>query len=183
MIGKTLAHYEILSKLGEGGMGEVYRARDTKLDRDVALKILPADLAANAEYHQRFEREVRAIAALQHPNIVTIYSVEEAGEISFYTMELIDGQTLSQFTPPEGLPLDRIFDIAIPVADTFEIAGSFVNDKSMTQAFKPVLSAPPGIEPAWRTVADLAGALGKDLGFGDLDGLRKELSDTAEAAQ
>ena len=79
--------------------------------------------------------------------------------------------------------LPAVASVAIPVADTFEVAGSFVNAKGMTQSFSPVLSPPPGIEPGWRTIADLAGALGKDLGFGDLDGLRKELSDTAEAAQ
>ena len=79
--------------------------------------------------------------------------------------------------------LPAIASVAIPVADTFEIAGSFVNAKGLTQAFSPVLVAPPGIEPGWQTIADLAGALGNDLGFGDLDGLRKELSDTAEAAQ
>jgi len=79
--------------------------------------------------------------------------------------------------------LPAVASVAIPVADTFELAGSFVNDKGMSQSFSAVLPAPPDIEPAWKTIADLADALGKDLGFGDLEGLRKELSDTAEAAQ
>jgi serine/threonine protein kinase len=81
MIGRKLAHYEIIEKIGAGGMGEVYRARDTKLDRDVALKTLAPDVATIAEQRRRFERETKAIAALNHPNIVTIYSVEEADSL------------------------------------------------------------------------------------------------------
>jgi serine/threonine protein kinase len=117
MIGRKLAHYEIIEKIGAGGMGEVYRARDTKLDRDVALKTLAPDVATIAEQRRRFERETKAIAALNHPNIVTIYSVEEADSLVFYTMELIDGPTLNEIIPSDGLPLDRLFAIAIPVAD------------------------------------------------------------------
>jgi NADH-quinone oxidoreductase subunit G len=79
--------------------------------------------------------------------------------------------------------LPAVASVAIPIADTFEVHGSFINEKGMSQAFKPVLSPPPGIEAGWQTIADLAGALGKDLGFGDIAGLRKQLSDTAEAAQ
>ena len=82
MVGKKLAHYEITEKLGAGGMGEVYRARDTKLARDVAIKVLPAEFAADHERRKRFTREAQAIAALKHPNIVTIYSVEEGRRAS-----------------------------------------------------------------------------------------------------
>ena len=78
MIGKTLAHYKILEKIGSGGMGDVYLAEDTKLDRKVALKVLPPELAESEERRARFTREAKAIAALNHPNIVTVYSVEEA---------------------------------------------------------------------------------------------------------
>ena len=83
MVGQNLAHYKILEKIGSGGMGAVYLAKDTKLDRNVALKILPPELAENEERRSRFTREAKAIAALNHPNIVTVYSVEEADSIHF----------------------------------------------------------------------------------------------------
>ncbi len=89
MIGKNLSHCKILEKLGSGGMGEVYLAEDTKLSRKVALKVLPPEMAENAERRARFEREAKAVAALDHPNIVTIYSVEEAEGVHFYTMQLV----------------------------------------------------------------------------------------------
>lgn len=112
-----LAHYEILEKIGSGGMGEVYLARDTKLDRHVALKVLPPELAGSAERRERFEREAKAIAALNHPNIVTVHSVEEADGIHFITMELVRGKRLTELIPKRGMPLDRFFDVAIPLAD------------------------------------------------------------------
>ncbi len=79
MVGKTLGHYEILEPLGAGGMGEVYRARDTKLDRDVAIKVLPEDFATDPDRLARFEREAKLLAALNHPNIAAIYGLEDAG--------------------------------------------------------------------------------------------------------
>ncbi len=94
MVGKTLGHYEIIEPLGAGGMGEVYRARDTKLDRDVAIKVLPEDFATDPERLARFEREAKLLAALNHPNIAAIYGLEDAGEINFLAMELAEGQTL-----------------------------------------------------------------------------------------
>ena len=94
MLGKTLAHYKILEKLGSGGMGEVFRAWDKKLDREVALKILPQEMAQDSKQRKRFEREAKAVAALKHPNIVTIYSVEEDSGSHFITMELVEGKTL-----------------------------------------------------------------------------------------
>ena len=117
MIGKSLAHYEVLAKIGEGGMGEVYRAHDTRLGRDVAMKFLPAAAARDPELCERFEREARAIAALQHPNIVTIHSVEELDSLRFITMELVAGQPLSEFLSGSALPLDSFFEIAIPLVD------------------------------------------------------------------
>lgn len=117
MIGRRLAHYDIVEKLGQGGMGEVYRAHDSKLGRDVALKILRGEGAKDPERRARFEREARTVAALKHPNIVTIYSVEETDGIPFLTMELVEGRLLSEAIAADGLRLDRFFDYAIPLAD------------------------------------------------------------------
>jgi len=114
MIGQTLGHYKILDKLGEGGMGEVYRAEDTTLRRQVALKVLPADLASSQERLERFQREAETLAALDHPNIVHIYTVEEEDDVRFLTMQLVEGKRLSELIPKGGMPLDRIFDIATP---------------------------------------------------------------------
>ena len=117
MIGTTLGHYRILERLGKGGMGEVFLADDTKLGRKVALKVLTEELASDGDWRQRFEREARAVAALNHPNIVTIHSVEEANGVLFLTLELVDGDTLASHIPPGGLPLDKILAFAIPLAD------------------------------------------------------------------
>src|SRR5258707_979956 len=92
--GTKLGHYEIRSKIGEGGMGEVYLAWDTKLNRKVALKFFPAALAANRERMERFVREAKAASALNHPNIITIYEIDTIDAISFIATELIDGVTL-----------------------------------------------------------------------------------------
>jgi len=121
-VGEKLLHYEILRKLGEGGMGEVWLARDTKLDRDVAIKVLAPEVAANPERLERFRREAKAVAALNHPNIVTIFSVEEDEGIPFFTMEYIEGTTLSKSIPACGLAPARFFDLAIPVADALSAA-------------------------------------------------------------
>ena len=121
MIGRTISHYRITAKLGEGGMGEVYRAEDTTLGREVALKVLPAEMAEDPERLARFEREAKTLAALDHPNIVHIYSVETAatddGPIRFLTMQLVQGRRLSELIPSSGLPLKRIFELAIPLAE------------------------------------------------------------------
>ena len=117
MIGTTLGHYRILDRLGKGGMGEVYLAEDLTLGRRVALKVLPRDLASDDTWRQRFEREARSVAALNHPNIVTIHSVEQVDGVAFFTLELIEGQTLAALIPPGGLTLDRLLTYAIPLAD------------------------------------------------------------------
>ena len=96
MIGKTLAHYEVLSKLGEGGMGVVYRAKDTKLSREVALKILPPEFSADSERMARFEREAKVLASLHHPNIASIFGFESLPECTFLVMELVEGEDLSE---------------------------------------------------------------------------------------
>ena len=122
MIGQTLSHYRILETLGIGGMGEVYRAEDTKLGRRVALKILPKAMAEDPERLERFQREAKVVASINHPNIVTIYSVEEADGLQFLTMELVEGEDLEISLPEDGLPLAKIFDIAIPLADALVAA-------------------------------------------------------------
>ena len=122
MIGRNLSHYRILETLGKGGMGEVYVAEDPKLKRRVALKVLPPEMAADPDRCLRFEREAQALAALNHPNIVTVHSVEEADGIHFITMELVEGNPLSGQIREGGIPIDGLFDIAIPLADALAAA-------------------------------------------------------------
>jgi serine/threonine protein kinase len=117
-----LGHYRILEPIGEGGMGEVYAAEDTRLHRRVALKVLPGLLAADPERRLRFEREAQTIAALNHPNIVTIHSVEEANGTLFLTMELVDGKPLSEMIPRSGLPVGTALKIAIGISDAMAAA-------------------------------------------------------------
>jgi eukaryotic-like serine/threonine-protein kinase len=115
--GTRIGHYEIVGPLGAGGMGEVYRASDHTLGRDVALKILPEAMAHDAVRTERFRREARAVAALNHPHIVTIHSVEESGGLHYLTMELVDGTSLDQKIPPEGLPVNTLLTMALELAD------------------------------------------------------------------
>ena len=122
MIGTHLAHYRITADLGAGGMGEVWRAEDTKLGREVALKVLPAEFVDDEARLERFEREARAVAALNHPSIVTIHSVEESEGVRFLTMELIDGKTLDEVTPDGGMDLATFLDTATPIAEAIAAA-------------------------------------------------------------
>jgi serine/threonine protein kinase len=111
-----------VSRLGAGGMGEVYAADDLKLGRRVALKVLPRDMAADPERLHRFQREARAVAALNHPNIVTIYTVEEADGVQFLTMELVEGKTLTDVIPKGGLPLEELLKLAVPLVEAIAFA-------------------------------------------------------------
>src|SRR5271168_4085562 len=120
--GAKLGPYEIQSPLGAGGMGEVYRATDTKLGRDVALKVLPGEMAQDPERLARFGREAKALAQLDHPNIVTIYSVEECDGIHFLTMQLVEGLPLDRVICQSGLPAAQIIEIAEALADALAAA-------------------------------------------------------------
>jgi serine/threonine protein kinase/Tfp pilus assembly protein PilF len=114
--GSRLGPYEIVAPLGKGGMGEVYRAKDPRLGREIALKVLPEDFADHPERLARFEREARTVAALNHPNIVTLHSIEDDRGVRFLTMELVEGSTLADVIVPGGIPVDRLLELAIPLA-------------------------------------------------------------------
>jgi serine/threonine protein kinase/Tfp pilus assembly protein PilF len=120
--GSRLGPYEIVAAIGAGGMGEVYRARDPRLGREVAIKVLPEDVAQDADRLARFEREARTVAALNHPNIVVLHSIETDQGTRFLTMELVEGQTLDRQIMIGGLPLARVLDLAIPIADALVAA-------------------------------------------------------------
>ncbi len=117
-----LGAYEVLSALGAGGMGEVYRARDTRLSRDVAIKVLPAERLADEHRRRRFHQEARALSSLNHPHIVTIYEVESAGDVDFIVMEFVRGSTLDRLIPSRGLPVSQLLRIAVPVAEALAAA-------------------------------------------------------------
>ncbi len=120
--GHQLGHYEILEPLGAGGMGEVYRARDPRLDREVAIKVLPSHLADNPEFRQRFEREARTISNLNHPNICTLHDVGEQDGVHYLVMELLEGETLAQRLEKGPLPPKEALALAVPIADALDRA-------------------------------------------------------------
>src|SRR2546428_210823 len=116
-LGSKLGSYEVLSLLGAGGMGEVYRARDTRLGREVAVKVLPAERMADEDRRRRFVQEARAASALSHPNIVTIHEIGSADGNDFIVMEYVPGKTLDAVIPRQGMRLGEVLRIAIPIAD------------------------------------------------------------------
>src|SRR5215467_9109888 len=120
--GTRIGGYEILAAIGAGGMGEVYRARDRKLDRDVAIKILPEAVAADPERIARFEREAKTLAALNHPNIAHIYGVEESDAVRALVMELVEGPTLADRIARGPIPIDEALLIAKQIAEALEAA-------------------------------------------------------------
>jgi serine/threonine protein kinase/cytochrome c-type biogenesis protein CcmH/NrfG len=122
MIGQSLSHYRVTSKLGAGGMGVVYEAEDTRLGRHVALKLLPVDLAQDAASLQRFQREARAASALNHPGICTVYAIEQHEANHFIVMELLEGETLAEMIRRRAFPLDTMLDLAVQIADALESA-------------------------------------------------------------
>jgi len=121
-VGETLGHYRLLKKIGQGGMGEVYRAEDTTLKRQVAIKLLPSSVAGDPSRLERFQREAETIAALNHPNIVTLYSVEQDRGLRFLTMELVDGESLDQALARGGLPVKRVVELGSALADALAAA-------------------------------------------------------------
>ena len=144
--GTRLGSYEITSLLGSGGMGEVYRAKDLKLGRDVAIKVLQELLASVPERLRRFEQEASSAAALNHPNIITIYSVEEADGIHFITMEFVEGQTLAKMLPRKGFDLRWLLEIAIPLVDAVSSAHragtqKFTNSRAHRAATKKFINS------------------------------------------
>jgi len=120
LIGQMLGVYEVVAKIGEGGMGEVYRARDTKLRREVAIKLLPDSVAADPDRVVRFQREAELLAALNHANIATVYGVEDSNGVSAIVMELVDGEDLAQRIARGRLPIDEALPIAKQIAAALE---------------------------------------------------------------
>src|SRR4029077_9978858 len=114
--------YQVTAQIGEGGMGQVYRARDTKLDRDVAIKILPEAFAHDSDRLARFQREAEVLASLNHPNIAAIYGLEESGGMTALVMELVEGDDLSQRIAKGAIPIDEALPIAKQIVDALEAA-------------------------------------------------------------
>src|SRR5215469_8903099 len=121
-IGTQLGSYEVLSLLGRGGMGEVYRARDTKLKREVAIKTLPEEFSRDPERLARFQREAEALAALNHPGIAHVYGLEESANTRCIVMELVEGETLQQRLTRGAIPVDEALQIAKQIAEALEAA-------------------------------------------------------------
>ena len=122
MIGRTLLHYEILTHIGAGGMGEVWRARDTRLDREVAIKILPPDHGNESNQKERFLREARAASALIHPNIITVHEINSAEGMDFIVMEYVRGTSLHALLSHGRLPLAQALEYAVQICEALKTA-------------------------------------------------------------
>ncbi|MEX1310425.1 MAG: protein kinase [Candidatus Sulfomarinibacteraceae bacterium] len=175
-LGREFAHFSVIEKLGEGGMGAVYRARDTRLGRDVALKVLPDELSADEERLARLRREAQVLAAVNHPNVASIYGVEEAGGRLILVLELVDGEDLAQRLKRGALPVDEALDIAAQIATGLEAAHDrgmvhrdlkpanvMITGKGVVKVLDFGLAKPYAGENSGEDVSDLATVTGDEM--------------------
>ncbi len=143
MIGQTISHYKITEKLGEGGMGAVYRATDSRLGREVALKILPEQFVQDRQRMGRFEREAQVLASLNHPHISIIHGVEESGEARALVLELVEGPTLAEQIAQGSIPIEEALGIALEIAQALEARLCFWRLRRGTGSWlKPLFEKP-----------------------------------------
>ncbi len=129
MVGTTISHYKVIEKIGQGGMGEVYRAEDTHLSREVAIKVLPEQFTKDPQRLARFEREAKLLASLNHPNIAAIYGFEHSDDIHFLVLELVPGETLQERVAKGPLPVEEALEICRQIAEGVEAAHEKGNGK------------------------------------------------------
>jgi len=141
MIGRTLGTFECTALLGKGGMGEVYRAKDQKLGRDVAIKVLPEEFAKDADRVARFQREAKLLASLNHPNIASIYGLEESEGIHFLVLELVEGDSLADRLKRGAIPVEEALKLAFQITEALEAA----HEKGVIHRDGPGMYIPPNL--------------------------------------